>query len=1145
MSLQLIFGNSGSGKSEFIQSHIMGESAAQMDTNFYMLVPEQFTIQNQWELVSRQEHHGIMNIDVVSFQRLAYRVFHELGMHDLKVLEETGKNFVLRKVAEEKKDELKMLGANRRKCGYINEIKSVISELTQYRIKPDMLKEFLEDARHSAAFRYKLADINTIYEGFLEFLQGSYITAEEVLEVLADVVDQSALLKGSVVILDGFTGFTPIQYHLLEQLMKVVKDVYVTIAMDKREDPFTCLGIQELFFMSKETVHALMQIADRTKTQVKEPIKIWHGPNSRFFKAPALLWLEQNLFRKSPAVYGEEVADIFMYSLPNPRQELVFLAEEICRLVREEGYRYKDIAIVCGDTQLYGNYAEEIFPSYHIPLFLDKKKNLLFQPLTELIRSTLLVVEQDFSYEHVISYLRCGLAGFAEKEIDLLENYVLANRIRGYRRWKEKWVRLNGVSANKELAEEELAAVNEVRERIVQLFETIRAIRSKRTTVIEKTRALYGHMQELKVQMQLEERAKFFSKNGEPTLAKEYEQVYKIVIDLLDKFVELLGEESMTGKEYREILEAGFEAASIGIVPLGYDRVVCGDIERTRLSPIKVLFFVGVNDGFIPKSAVNGGMISQQEREVLAKNHMQLSPTIRERSFIQKFYLYLTLTKPSEKLYLTWFRVSSEGKEARKSYLVGTLQTMFPNILLRALQSSRLKDDSAFKNPPIGVSDRKSMAQELAHIVTPKSSRSFFVEGLNRAKQGKTTPVWRTLYQWYEQDSYWADAIKPFFYAAFPNDEEQRIGKDITRALYSTVLENSVSRLERFCSCAFSHFLDYGLLLKERQLGEFAASDLGSLFHTAIERYARNMQEAGFHWFDVPPNMKEKLMEQAIIDTLAETGNPMLFDGARNAYTIERVKRILRRSIDTISHQIEESHFFPEDYEVFFSFEQDLQSVDFALDEKVLRDEKMRLSGRIDRMDTKECEDKLYVKIVDYKSGNTQFQLISVYYGLRLQLVAYMNAAVELLKKKYPDRKVVPSGMFYYHVDDPIVEGDASSSEAEIREKIFEQLKLKGMGSDATDTSVSKKSQQVADSEMQIISNYVNRKIQSIGSQIIDGNIKANPYLLGDKSGCDYCPYHGVCGFDKRLPGYGYRRLPDLKKKEEILEKMQEFIHPE
>lgn len=1110
MSLQLVFGSSGSGKSDYVYRSVLEQSEVQSERTFFVLVPEQFTMQTQRELVARHERHSIMNVDVVSFNRLAYRIFDELGMGNLSILEETGKNLVLRRVAKEQQDNLMLMKTSMKKAGYISEMKSIISELTQYRIEPKQLDVLIEQEEQTPLFRYKIKDIQTMYQGFIDYLQGRFITGEELLEVFSRVANQSQLLKDSVIVLDGFTGFTPVQYHLLETLIKIAGEIVVTVTLDDREDPYCCRGIQDLFYMSKKTVQVLTEIAARKHVEMKDSVRISHGDKSRFAHSPSLLWLEQNLFRPKPQVYdvgGQQ--SIFLYSLPGPRQELDFIAGKIKELVRMQGCRYKDIAIVCGDVEMYGNYAREIFDTYEIPLFLDTRKDIIFHPMTEFLKQALLVVEQDFSYESVMGYLRCGLSGMEMEDIDLLDNYLLAVNIRGFRKWQQKWVRRGSVDK-----QQELDKINELREHVTQQFTPLWEIFKEKGTVFQESKAFYEMIVSLDIERQLLDYETRFQEEGETALAREYAQIYRVVMDLLDKMVELLGQEQMDVREYREILEAGMEAAAIGIIPPGYDRVVLGDIERSRLSDVKVLFFAGVNDGLIPKTVEHGGIISQADRELFAANEMELAPTDRERSFIQKFYLYLNLTKPSQQLYLTWFRVNQEGKEKRKSYLVETIRRMFPQFV------------------PVRLDEQSSIEQ----IVTPKSSREFFVRGLKRAKKGEISGEWLGLYHWYSRQKEWKEQIRPLLETVFYSNRDKNMGKKITRALYGSVLENSVTRLEKFSACACSHFLQYGLKLKERSLGEFAPVDMGSMFHEVLERYSYCMEKAGYHWFDVPGEEQERLIEQAVEEALGAGFDSMLLQEARTTYLLERMKRILRRTVETIAEQVKTSHFTPEGYEISFSFADNLEAVDFTLGDE----EKMRLRGRIDRIDTRKTEDMVYVKVVDYKSGSQEFQLLSFYHGLQLQLVVYLNSAMEILKKKYPDRQIVPGGMYYYHLDDPVIEGDSTKTDEEIRREVFKELKLQGIAGEETDESVKDNAKRAGKEEFRILSGYVNHKIREIGQRIFEGEISANPYRLGDKTGCDYCPYHGICGFDSNIPGQDYRKLEQIKDDEEIFRRMLE-----
>lgn len=1142
MALGFILGSAGSGKSGYVFRKTVKEAQKNLKKNYYVVVPEQFTMQTQRELVRLQEKNSIMNIDVVSFQRLAYRIFDELGKTNMAVLEETGKNLVLRKVAEERMDDLHVMQGNMKKMGYISEVKSLISELTQYNIDPDTLETFIEEQNMPPAFSYKLQDILTMYRGFRSAISGMYITAEEVLEAFCDMAEESKLLKDAVLVLDGFTGFTPIQNNVLYRLMGIVSDIYVTVTIDPAEDIYSYHDMQELFAMSKKTIASLMKMAEETHFEVAEPVVLKNPAADRFREAPVLRFLEQNLFRTRHHRYEKKDAKelkegIEILSLPNPRRELQYAAEEIARLVHTGAYRYRDFAVISGAIEEYGSYVPQIMEEFDIPFFLDTTKNILLHPFLEFVRSLLQVIEDNFSEEAMFRYLRCGLSQISEDEIDILENYVLAAGIRGKKKWETRFI-----YTTHEIAEEDLEALNELRVRVMEPFSELTAVFHKKgATVRECTTALYQFIVSLQIEQQLKYRENQYKEAKDLAKAKEYAQIYRIVMDILDKMATLLGDEVMDVSEYAKVLEAGFEAAKVGVIPGGYDCVMIGDIERTRLDDIKVLFIVGVNDGIVPKSDNRGGIISQLEREELAKNHMELAPTARERVFIQRFYLYLAVTKPSKKLYLTYARVGSDGSAKRPSYFIHMIEGLFPGLKAELITGEQIDET----------------------LVTPESSMAFLLEGLyqedaewNEEKEA----LWQALLHWYEKEPAYQKQVKAILEAAELKYHAEPISRAVAKALYGNELKNSVTRLEQYAACACAHFLTYGLRLQERELFEFRMADMGNIYHQALENYSRYLKESSYSWFDISEEAQKQLMERAMEEAIAASGNAAMADTAANRYQVAKMKKIFARTIWALTSQIRQGKFEPAQFEVGFSYTDNLSAVNFKLSEE----EHMRLQGRIDRIDTYEDKDKLYVKIIDYKSGNTGFELLSLYHGLKLQLVVYMNAAMELFAKQNPAKEVVPAGMFYYHIDDPMVEGTGSESEEEIRRKILENLRLDGVVNTEDgiyramdvelsgksnvlpisvnkDGTVRKSDKAVDKEEFKLIADYTNYRIAEAGNAILRGNTEVNPYLLKNRSSCDYCPYAAVCGFDKKIPGYEVRRLEELSS-EEIYERMKEVF---
>lgn len=1135
MALQFIFGSSGSGKSSYIFRKIVKEAQSDFRKNYYVVVPEQFTMQTQRELVALQAEHGIMNIDVVSFQRLAYRIFDELGMTRMSVLEDTGKSFLLRKVAEEKEPELTVLAGNMRKMGYINELKSLISELTQYNVSPEDLEEFLAQGSIPAAFAGKLQDVLIMYRGFREELSGRYITAEEVLELFRREAHRSELLPGAVLVFDGFTGFTPIQNKVLLRLMELVQDMYVTVTLDGREDPYSYHDMQELFAMSKKTVKSLMHMAELTGVEVKEPVQLGCGNPGRFVQAPAIQFLEQNIFRSRRGVAElENGEEIQILSLPNQRMELRYVAGEIARLVREEQYRYREIAVISGAVEEYGNYVPQIFAEYDIPYFLDTTRTISLHPFIEFVRAVLQVMEEQYSCEAVFRYLRCGLSQIPAEDIDALENYVLATGIRGRAKWENRFVLLP-----QGMTEEELSELNQVRQRVIEPFLPLHDVfRRQNVTVRERCVALYEFITFHRVEQQMKARQTRYEQEHHYTKAKEYDQIYRIVMDLLDKLADLLGEERMPLEEYRRILDAGFETAKVGVIPSGYDRVLVGDMERSRLDDVKILFMVGVNDGIVPRNDGRGGIISQMEREEMARGNIELSPTARERVFIQRFYLYLAMTKPSRRLYLSYARIGGGGEALRPSYLIHMVQGLFDDMRVRHMREEDVT----------------------GALYTPESSIAYLLEGLSPGGDWneEKEELWQTLVRWYDEQPEQQPRLEQLLQAAAESHHEETISRTVAKALYGTVLTNSVTRLEQYAACACQHFLTYGLGLRERSLFGFYMADMGTIYHQALQNYAAYMERQGVSWGEVSEEQQREWAMRAMDDAIAEAGNEALADNARNRYQVEKMKRIFQRTIWALTRQIKQGSFTPSQFEVSFAFTSELSAQNIALS----GEEKMRLTGRIDRIDTYESQDKLYVKIIDYKSGSAGFELLSLYHGLKLQLVVYMNAAMELFSKRYGDKEIVPAGMFYYHLDDPMIEGSGGESEEEIQRQILDKLRLDGVVSASEeayramdrelsgrssvipltvnkDGSVRTSDKAVDEEQFSIMRSYADYRIRKSGAAVLGGDTAVRPYQLKDRCSCTYCPYGSVCGFDRKVPGYELRQLEALPP-EEIYQRMKE-----
>lgn len=1103
MSLQFIFGPSGSGKSYYLYQHVIQESMLHPEQNYIVLVPEQFTMQTQKDLVAMHPRHGIMNIDILSFARLAYRVFEETGGEMLPVLDDEGKNLILRKIAGDYEDELCVLKGNMKKLGYISEVKSVISEFTQYDIGEEELERVMETVGKDSRLYYKLKDIGILYRGFTEYLEKKYITKEELLDVLSRTVKQSEMLRNSTVVLDGFTGFTPIQNRLLLELLLHCRKIMVTVTMDERENPYVYRHPYQLFALSKHMVTTLAALAADNRIEIEEPVLRYEPCVYRFRDNAALAFLEKNLFRYGAKTFEGEQDAIGIHAARNPREEALAAAGAIRRLVRKEGMRFREIGVIVSNMDVYGDYLKRAFELYEIPVFMDHKRNVLLNSFVEYIRSLLNMAEQNFTYESVFRFLRTNLAGFTFGEVDELENYVLGLGIKGYKRWQEKWVRLlKGMHA------EDLDRMNHLRVLLVEKADPLMfVLKQRRKTVKDITLAVYEFMVRENLQVRLKQQEEEFQAMGELALAKEYAQVYRVVVELFDKFVELLGDEKVGLEEYCKLLDAGLEEARVGVIPPSLDQVVAGDVERTRLKDIRALFFLGANDTHLPGALLRTGLLSERDREHFQKEKLALAPGGKERAYIQKFYLYANLTKPSERLEIYYSKVSSEGKSIRPSYLIQDIRRMYPLLEVR--------DE-----------EEKPLAKR---ELTEKMGVEYLIRGLRSSGNGMDD-VWKELYSWYKRNEKWQEKVESLLAAGYYRRPMDGLTEVAAKKLYGEGFEDSITRMERFAVCAFAHFLTYGLNLKERQQYEFQAVDLGNVCHSALEKYSGKVEASGADWTLVPEDIRKQYIEESVEEAITDYGNAVLYSSARDEYMIVRMKRMLERTVWALTRQLEAGDFRPSAYEIRFA------------------------SGKIDRIDTCAKEEKVYVKVVDYKTGSKAFDVVSLYHGLQLQLMVYMDAAVKIQEQQHPGQEVVPAGVFYYRIQDPLVEKKKEGGE---EEEILKELKPDGLvclkdevlghldhqksGESLVvpikynkNGSLARTSKAVPEEEFRLMMEHAAKKVREAHLGILKGRTEAAPYRKGQETGCDYCRYRHICGFDVKIPGYHYRDIGKMNKEEAV-----------
>ena len=1105
MGLSFIFGNSGSGKSEYVYKNVIDTSLEYPEKKIIVMVPDQDSVQVETKLCKMHPLGGILNIDVLGFGRFAYHIFEETGGLKSTVLDDEGKNLILRRVAGKLEDELKVLRGNLKRQGYITEVKSIISEFKQYGIGVGDLDELLDGVPEESFLYYKIKDLLKVYEGFEDYLSDKYITGEDLFNVLAGVISKAESLKGSIIYLDGFTGFTPVQVNVLKEMLLVCEDIKVTVLMDEREDPFKYNGPMELFSLGKQMVNTLVKAAYEEHVVINEPVYLTDRNKGRFKDNETLDFLERNLFRYSGKNFNKAQENLKIFTARSPKEEAELAASNVRYLLREKHLRYKEIGIVMSDTTVYSSYVENAFKENGIPVFIDNKKSILLNSFVEYLRSLISMIEDGFTYDGIFRYLRTGFTDMSIDDVDILENYCLACGIKGFKQWQQPWEKTT--YNNKEA---ELEILNHLRVQFVESIEEVRMVLTGRHKTVEDiTRALYEFIIRNNCEEKVFGLTKRFEEMKDLSLAKEYSQVYRIVIELFDKFVDLLGDTRISLRDYSDLLDAGLEEARVGVIPPGFDQVIAGDMQRTRLSGIKALIFLGANDTLLPGNLGQGGLISQRDKEYFLERGMPLSPGIKEKTYIQKMYLYMNLTKPSDYVYISYSKVSAEGKTIRPSYLISELKRLYP--------LNTIEDADVLSN----------MEKELTFSYVTKE----IIKGL-RDKDTKLSDEWKEMYSYVSNSDYrFKDEILD---GAFIVKEKERISKETAENLYGSENRFSVTRLEKFASCPYAHFLDYGLKLSDREEYGFEPVDLGNIAHKTLELFARKADELGLAWTDISEDLRNELIEKCVDETVDDFDITILKSSSRNKYMVSRIKRLMKRSVWALTCQLSSGDFVPDGFEMCFG------------------------SGKIDRIDTCTDEDKVFVKVTDYKTGEKVFDITAFYNGLSMQLPIYLNAALNIQKKKRPDKDIIPAGIFYYRIKDPIVD---KADDETVKNSILKELKLDGLvnGEDEViehlehnlngtsiyipvaknkNGSFSKYSKVLPKEDFDTLLEYTKYKEKEIKKNIKDGVVMAEPYALGDSTGCDYCAYRDICGFDPEITGCEFR-IYEKMSTEEAIEKMR------
>lgn len=1114
MSFRIIYGKPGSGKSTYCFDEI--SKLIDKENKIYIITPEQFSFTAEQKLMNSIKTNAVMNAEVITLSRMAYRVLSEVGGSSRSSLSKCGKAMLVYSILSKFKKDLKFLGKSDEN---IDLSITSITEFKKHGISVEMLKDETNKTDDNY-LRTKLADMTLIYEQFQEKIANNYIEENDLLDILANDLDKTDIVKDSVIYIDEFAGFTSQEYKVIQKLIEQAKQVNVTICIDNLETETN--PDKDIFYSNKITLRKLLNLAEENNFKIEKPVNL---ENQYRFKTKELKHLSENIYNIKSTKYAENVENLELFLAKNEYSEVEHVARKIKKLVREQNLRYKDISIITKSMEDYASLVRAIFNQYEIPVFIDEKRDLNQNIVIQYILAILEVLNKNFSNEAVFSYIKLGFCDIENDEIFKLENYCNKWGIK-----QNKWKRDFIYELDNENKKQEIRRLNELRKGIISPLANLQEEIRKEKTAEKITKAIYNFIQDSNIEEKLSKKIKELEENDLLELASEYKMSYQIIIDIFDEIISIFKNDKMTTDEYSKILKIGLKNSGLGKIPGTQDQVIFGDVDRSRSHKVEAVFIVGLNDGIFPSVNKDEGFFNDADRETLKENGIELAKGTIERLYEDNFNIYKAFTTSEKKLYLSYTSSDSEGKAKRPSILLNKIKKIYPNL-----------------------EEQSDVINKTYEIVNPAITYEELIENINKLKnKEKINEIWYSVYNYYKTQIEWNEQLKQDLEGLNYTNLPQNISKENINKLYGSVLNTSISRLERYRSCPFSYYLEYGLNLKEKEQLKIQSFNTGSFMHETIDQFFDEVKQDGLNLAELEEEQIKEIVSKIIDENLNSSKNFIFTATAKYKVLVRRLKKIVAKALKYIIQTIIYSDFNIEGTEIEFGKKGNYKPIILELEDG----KKIEITGKIDRIDTATGEDGKYLRIIDYKSSAKNIDLNEVYAGLQIQLLTYTDAICK-------EEDIQPAGIFYFSLLEQMIKADKKMSEEEIEELIRKNFRMKGliiadvkiikMNDNTLKTGSSKLvpaaltasgdinekwTNGVNKEEFKILQDYIYKTIKDIGKEILSGKIDLKPYNKKGKTPCEYCKYKAICGFNTKQNNNKYNYI-DQKQKDEILLKMK------
>ncbi|MGM7691721.1 helicase-exonuclease AddAB subunit AddB [Staphylococcus saprophyticus] len=1135
MELNAYIGRAGTGKSKAIIEEIKEKMKQDpLGDPIVLIAPTQNTFQLEQAFVNDKTLNGSLRTEVLHFERLSYRVFQEVGGLMEQQLSKAGTEMMIYDIIQQHQSELRLYQSQVKYYGFSEKLYEQIQDFKKYAVSPQQLETYIAENNLQTRTKHKLQDIALVYKHLEDRINGEYVSTEDSLQRFIEMMDQSEWLKRAEIYIDGFHNFSTLEYQIIQSLVKYAKKVTIVLTTDGDRDLFS------LFRKPSESLTHIEEIANNLNIQLHSRQFL----DVQRFIHNDLKHLEQNFnalqFEPIPTEGNVEILEA-----SGMREEINEVARRILRENREQGRRFQDIAILYRDES-YAYLMESILPQYDIPYNIDVKSSMTHHPIMEMIRSLIEVIQTGWQFDPLMRLFKTNILTKKFKDsqylIDILENFVLERGIYGKRWIDDKYFDIEQfrkmglkrqplTDEERETFERVIQLKNDVMKKVMLFEEKI----NNASTAIAFATAFYEAMEAFDLPSQLMTDRDTLDVNGEHKKAEEIDQIWNGLIQILDDLVTVFDDQSMSKTRFLELFDIGLEQLEFIMIPQTLDQVSIGTMDLAKVDNKQHVYLVGANDGVLPQTVTASSLITDEEKKYFQEqSSIELSPTADILQMDEAFVCYIAMTRSRAHVTFSYALMGASGDVKEPSPFLHQIQQLYTNLEVQNIH-------------------HQHQAEPLRLMEHPHQTKIALFESLKAWLDDElVAETWLDTYQVMRDDTRLNDGLTYLLSALTYDNQTVQLNPSLSKALYGSTINASVSRFEGYQACPFKHFASHGLRLNERTKYKLENFDLGDIFHRVLKFIS---EKVNGDFKNLNPKQIHKLTTEALSEILPEVQFNLLNSTAYYRYLSQRIGAIVETTLTALKYQGSHTKFTPQRFEASFRRKPKDQSELLAAPLQTKQGIPINIRGQIDRIDTYQQGDESFVNIIDYKSSKYSgtLDLTKVYYGLQMQMMTYMDIVLQNKSRLGLTDMTKPGGLLYFHVHEPRIKLAWNQLSEDKRDTEFiNSFKLSGLLNSATsvldafDTRLEpsynsdivplglkkdggiKSNSKVADEQTiyKLIKHNKQNFIET-ASNIMDGHTEVAPMKYNQTLPCDFCNYKSVCHVDGMIDSKRYRTVDE------------------